>query len=63
MYRLSNTFYLCQFCSNLWTWRNGYEDNEKTIHLLKPLNAYGESKQIFDLWVLEQKNNPFIGVD
>ena len=38
---------------------NGYEDNEKTIHLLKPLNAYGESKQIFDLWVLEQKKQPF----
>ena len=41
----------------------GYEDNEEFIPNLKPLNAYGESKQEFDLWLLkEQKTNrpPFV---
>lgn len=29
---------------------NGYVDNEDEIEKLRPLNAYGYSKQIFDLW-------------
>lgn len=33
----------------------GYDDNEALIPQLKPLNLYGESKQNFDLWVLEQE--------
>lgn len=33
----------------------GYEDDEEVIKHLKPLNAYGESKQEFDLWVLEEQ--------
>ena len=33
----------------------GYDDNEEKIPLLKPLNLYGQSKQDFDLWVLEQE--------
>ncbi len=33
----------------------GYEDDEETIKHLKPLNSYGESKQEFDLWVLEKQ--------
>ena len=37
---------------------NGYEDNESTIHLLKPLNPYGESKNEFDKWVLAQTATP-----
>jgi ADP-L-glycero-D-manno-heptose 6-epimerase len=32
----------------------GYDDAENLIPSLKPLNLYGESKQQFDLWVLEQ---------
>lgn len=28
---------------------NGYDDNESEIHILKPLNMYGYSKQVFDL--------------
>jgi len=28
----------------------GFIDNEKEIELLKPLNMYGYSKQLFDLW-------------
>lgn len=33
----------------------GYGDEEGLIPNLKPLNAYGDSKQQFDLWALEQE--------
>ena len=33
----------------------GYRDDEKTIRKCKPLNYYGESKQLFDEWVLDNK--------
>ncbi|MBI1337954.1 MAG: ADP-glyceromanno-heptose 6-epimerase [Phycisphaera sp.] len=36
---------------------NGYDDR-KDPHRYKPLNLYGESKQLFDLWALEQKEAP-----
>ena len=36
---------------------NGYDDASDP-HALKPLNIYGESKQLFDLWALEQKLVP-----
>jgi len=36
---------------------NGYSDDESKIESLKPLNGYGYSKQLFDLWV---KNNGFL---
>ncbi len=32
----------------------GYADNEAIIPQLRPLNPYGQSKQDFDVWVLEQ---------
>ena len=32
----------------------GYSDDHATIPRLKPLNPYGQSKQDFDVWVLEQ---------
>ena len=35
----------------------GYQDDEKIIPDLKPLNPYGVSKNEFDKWVLEQKKN------
>ena len=38
---------------------NGYEDDEAKINLLKPLNPYGQSKQDFDVWALQQKTKPF----
>jgi len=41
---------------------NGYDDNELKIHLLKPLNPYGQSKQDFDVWALDQKDKPFFWV-
>lgn len=34
---------------------HGYVDNEALFSKLKPLNPYGESKQRFDLWALEQE--------
>ncbi|MFH1282168.1 MAG: ADP-glyceromanno-heptose 6-epimerase [bacterium] len=35
---------------------HGYSDSNETTYKLKPLNVYGYSKQLFDLWVL---NNGF----
>lgn len=37
----------------------GYDDNERTIPQLKPLNPYGQSKQDFDVWALQQTRKPF----
>lgn len=37
----------------------GYEDDERTLNKLKPLNPYGQSKQDFDVWALEQSEKPF----
>jgi ADP-L-glycero-D-manno-heptose 6-epimerase len=33
----------------------GYDDSEELIPRLHPLNPYGESKQAFDVWALEQE--------
>ena len=37
---------------------HGYSDAHEIVNSLKPLNAYGDSKQLFDQWVLEQKEEP-----
>ncbi len=37
----------------------GYDDNESLIPQLKPLNPYGESKNEFDIWALQQQQQPF----
>ncbi|MDQ3536301.1 MAG: ADP-glyceromanno-heptose 6-epimerase [Bacteroidota bacterium] len=37
----------------------GYSDDEGIIPKLKPLNPYGDSKNNFDKWVLEQHDDPF----
>lgn len=37
---------------------HGYNDNHADIANLKPLNLYGQSKQEFDIWALNQKNGP-----
>lgn len=37
---------------------NGYDDDHESIDKLRPLNAYGWSKQVFDQWVLKQKSTP-----
>lgn len=36
----------------------GYDDSHEIIPSLKPLNPYGESKNEFDKWVLQQNNCP-----
>lgn len=36
----------------------GYDDNHEVIEKLKPLNAYGISKNEFDKWALHQANHP-----
>lgn len=36
----------------------GYDDNEKRVDRLRPLNAYGYSKQLVDQWVLRQQKTP-----
>ncbi|MBS1979487.1 MAG: ADP-glyceromanno-heptose 6-epimerase [Bacteroidetes bacterium] len=40
----------------------GYRDDEKLVPQLNPLNPYGQSKQDFDVWALEQKEKPFFWV-
>ena len=37
---------------------HGYADDHALIAQLRPLNAYGQSKQDFDLWALAQKRQP-----
>jgi ADP-L-glycero-D-manno-heptose 6-epimerase len=36
----------------------GYKDDHSIIPNLKPLNPYGDSKNDFDIWLLEQKETP-----
>lgn len=36
----------------------GYEDDHSIVEKLKPLNAYGDSKNDFDKWVLDQFETP-----
>lgn len=36
----------------------GYDDNEEVIPQLKPLNPYGDSKNDFDIWALQQEKKP-----
>ena len=36
----------------------GYDDNHQIPYDLKPLNPYGESKNDFDKWVLQQNETP-----
>jgi len=38
---------------------HGYSDAHELVDSLKPLNAYGESKNEFDRWVLSQNRHPF----
>ncbi|MEO0338659.1 MAG: NAD-dependent epimerase/dehydratase family protein, partial [Bacteroidota bacterium] len=36
----------------------GYQDSHEVINDLKPLNPYGQSKNDFDIWALQQKEQP-----
>ena len=49
------------YASSAATYGNGergYSDHHQGIPFLEPLNPYGQSKQDFDRWVLEQKEFP-----
>ncbi len=37
----------------------GFTDDEEKLKLLKPLNPYGDSKNEFDKWAVEQEKKPF----
>ncbi|MHA8069324.1 ADP-glyceromanno-heptose 6-epimerase [Aquirufa ecclesiirivi] len=37
----------------------GYDDDESKIPGLRPLNPYGDSKNDFDIWALQQEKKPF----
>jgi ADP-L-glycero-D-manno-heptose 6-epimerase len=37
----------------------GYDDSHEIISKLKPLNPYGESKNDFDLWAIQQEKQPY----
>ncbi|MEY3983317.1 MAG: hypothetical protein RL160_874 [Bacteroidota bacterium] len=37
----------------------GFSDEPVLLASLKPMNPYGRSKQEFDLWVMEQKEQPY----
>jgi len=37
----------------------GYDDNEQLAFELQPLNPYGESKNEFDKWALQQEKKPY----
>ncbi len=40
----------------------GYDDNEDVIEKLKPLNPYGDSKNDFDKWAINQERKPYFWV-
>ncbi|OFX80051.1 MAG: ADP-glyceromanno-heptose 6-epimerase [Bacteroidetes bacterium GWE2_29_8] len=49
------------YASSAATYGNGelgYKDDDNIISKLKPLNPYGESKNEFDKWVLQQTTKP-----
>jgi ADP-L-glycero-D-manno-heptose 6-epimerase len=37
----------------------GYDDDHSLVNKLKPLNPYGESKNDFDKWALQQEKKPY----
>jgi ADP-L-glycero-D-manno-heptose 6-epimerase len=54
-------FYYASSAATYGEGENGYDDDETRFSHLKPLNPYGESKRVFDLWVLseeKQGNHP-----
>lgn len=37
---------------------NGFSDNQEKLNSLKPINAYGYTKHLFDLWTISQQSQP-----
>ncbi len=38
---------------------SGYRDDESLLNTLKPLNPYGDSKNEFDKWAIQQEEKPY----
>ena len=38
---------------------SGYRDDESLLNTLKPLNPYGDSKNEFDKWAIQQEEQPY----
>jgi ADP-L-glycero-D-manno-heptose 6-epimerase len=47
-------FYYASSAATYGLGEHGYADDHETIPALKPLNPYGQSKQDFDVWALEE---------
>lgn len=56
--RLGADFIYASSAATFGGGEHGYSDGLEGIELLEPLNPYGASKQEFDLWVKEQKEQP-----
>ncbi|MFH2034552.1 MAG: ADP-glyceromanno-heptose 6-epimerase [Candidatus Margulisiibacteriota bacterium] len=55
-------FYYASSAATYGDGSQGFSDADEMIPKLKPLNPYGNSKQAFDLWVLENKlQNRIVG--
>jgi len=48
-------FLYASSCATYGAGENGYVDDETAIAKLRPLNIYGYSKQMFDLWALRNR--------
>ncbi|MCX5751064.1 MAG: ADP-glyceromanno-heptose 6-epimerase [Candidatus Saganbacteria bacterium] len=48
-------FYYASSAATYGDGNYGYSDDDQNSLRLKPLNLYGESKQLFDLWVINNK--------
>lgn len=48
-------FLYASSCATYGDGSMGYDDDLAAIHLLRPLNMYGYSKQLFDLWARKEK--------
>ncbi len=47
-------FMYASSCATYGDGNFGYNDNESELEILRPLNMYGYSKQMFDLWVRQR---------
>lgn len=56
------TFLYASSAATYGSGEEGYSDYDKVSLMLKPLNIYGYSKQLFDLWVLQNRlQEEFVG--
>lgn len=56
-------FYYASSAATYGNGSEGYSDEDEVTHRLRPLNMYGYSKQLFDLWILHNKlANRVVGI-